>query len=89
MQAMQITLDLTTMRPETLAAIVADLTHQIDAQDWTAGDAADTADAILIHLFAIPGLDHDSVDDMLADAGAEEGVLDRLTTALIIQGRIS
>ena len=84
---MKITLDLTTMKPATLAAIAADITQQIDAQDWTL-DSYEPIDAILVHLFAIPGLTPSAVDDLLADAGAAPIILDNLISRLIITNQI-
>ena len=81
---MQIILDLTTMRPETLAVIAADITHQIDAQDWTM-DSYEAVEAILAHLAGAIGPDR--MDQIMRDAEANASVYDLLTTGM--DGQIS
>lgn len=81
---MQIALDMTTLRPATLAAIAADITLAIDAQDWTNTDEVNTARTIIAHLYTIPGLPARAVDDLLADAGADPEVEMDLLADLIV-----
>ena len=71
---MQITLDLSTLRPATLAAIAADLTQAVYAQDWTNSDEVNTAQDIMEYLEVAIGLDGDAMLDLLVGAGADRGV---------------
>ena len=71
---MKITLDLTTMQPATLAAIAADLTQAVYAQDWTNSDEVDTAQDIMEYLEVTIGLDGHAMLDLLIDAGADRDV---------------
>ena len=71
---MQITIDLTTMKPATLAAIAADLTQAVYAQDWTNSDEVNTAQDIMEYLEVAIGLDGDAMLDLLVGAGADRGV---------------
>ena len=71
---MQITIDLTTMKPATLAAIAADLTQAVYAQDWTNSDEVNTAQDIMEYLEVTIGLDGDAMLDLLVGAGADRDV---------------
>lgn len=71
---MQITIDLTTMKPATLAAIAADLTQAVYAQDWTNSDEVNTAQDIMEYLEVTIGLDGDAMLDLLVSAGADRDV---------------
>lgn len=82
----QISIDITTLHTDTLIALAADLSHQIDAQDWTADDEAQTLETILAHLYT--GHDMDQVDAKLRLAEAHAEVILILTATLITQGVI-
>lgn len=83
---MEIQINITTLATDTLIALAADLSHQIDAQDWTADDEANALETILAHLYT--GHDMDLVDFMLGLAEANAEVIDTLTTGLVMAGRI-
>lgn len=83
---MEIQINISTLATDTLIALAADLSHQIDAQDWSAYDEADTLETILAHLYT--GHDMDQIDAALRLAEANAEVIDTLTTGLVMAGRI-
>lgn len=100
---MEIQINITTLATDTLIALAADLSHQIDAQDWTADDEANTLETILAHLYGrrsdTTGMDEhdagmmrladmDRIDAALRLAEANAEVIDTLTSGLVMAGRI-
>lgn len=86
MNALSFTLDATTLTPATLAMLAAEITHQIEAQDWSL-DSYGAVETILIALAGNVGVEE--MDRMMQDAGADAHVYDLLTTGLVMAGRIS